>query len=148
MNQTLARPGPHEALLTHLQNDSLRLLWNVKREAEALFSAAELRPLEAFTLDYLARGSPYPKALADALGTSAPVVSVLLRGLEERGLITRQLDPEDHRRTRLALTERGETLRKGLSASWHARYEEALETLSEDDLRTLSRLYTLLLERA
>ncbi len=146
MNQTLTQPSPREALLIRFQNDALRLLWTVKREAEALFATAELRPLEAFTLDYLARGSPYPKDLADALGTSAPVVSVLLRSLEERDLITRQLDPEDHRRIRLALTARGEALREDLSASWHARFEGALETMNEDDLRTLTRLYTLLLE--
>ena len=134
----------------HLQTHSFRLLWSLKREAETVFSALKLRPLEAFALDYLARGSPYPKNphpknLADALGTSAPVVSVLLRNLEERELLTRRLDPDDHRRTRLELTQQGDALREKLSAELHALYGEKLTSLSEDDLRALSRVYTALL---
>ncbi len=154
MNQTLerphVRPESRETMLTHLQTHSFRLLWSFKREAEAVFSALELRPLEAFALDYLARGSPHPKDphpknLADALGTSAPAVSILLRNLEARDLLTRRLDPDDHRRTRLGLTERGDALREQLSARLHALYGEKLTSLSENELHALTRVCTVLL---
>ena len=137
---------PRERLEQRLQNDSFRLLWTFKREADAVFSAAELKPLEAFALDLTARGSPHPKDLADALETSAPVVSILLRSLEQRGFLTRQLDCEDHRRTRISLTQSGEAQLEALKASWREFHSKKLERLSEDDLRALDRIHRTLLE--
>ncbi len=138
--------SPRERLETRLQNDSFRLLWVFKREADAVFSAAELKPLEAFALDLTAHGSLHPKDLADALETSAPVVSILLRRLEQRGFVTRQLDCEDHRRTRVSLTQQGEAQLERLKASWRELQSEKLERLSEDDLNTLDRIHRTLLE--
>ena len=135
-----------EALLERLQQASFQLLWDFKREAEAVFAAAELKPLEAFVLELTARGSPYPKDLAEALNTSAPLISTLLRDLEGRKLLKRSLDPADHRRTRLSLTKQGEALRNTLRATWRETQRAKLERLSERDLDALDRIHHTLLE--
>ena len=48
--------------------------------------------------------------LAEILGTSPPTTSRLVEVLYERGLVTRTLDPDDHRATRIALTAEGAAL--------------------------------------
>ena len=140
-------PNPsRETRLEHLQNDSFYLAWRFKREVEAVFAAAGLKPLEASVLELTSRGSLYPKDLAEALETSAPVISMLLRDLEGRKLLTRTLDPADHRRTRLSLTEQGESLRDTFRASWRETHRAKLERLSERDLDALDRIHRTFLE--
>ena len=136
----------HETRLERLQSDSFRLAWRFKREVEAVFAAAGLKPLEAFALELTSRGSLYPKDLAKALDTSAPVISMLLRDLEGRKLLTRTLDPADHRRTRLSLTKQGESLRDTFRASWREAHRAKLERLSERDLGALDRIHRTFLE--
>lgn len=52
-------------------------------------------------------------ALADRVGISAPTTSRLVDCLEERGLIVRAADPDDHRAIRVSLSADGEA---GLNA--------------------------------
>jgi MarR family transcriptional regulator, lower aerobic nicotinate degradation pathway regulator len=49
-------------------------------------------------------------ALADSLGIRKSSLSKLLNGLEERGLVHRELDPVDRRMERLTLTEAANAL--------------------------------------
>lgn len=51
-----------------------------------------------------------PTYLSQCLHVSKNTVSSLLRGLETQGLVQRVLDPQDHRRFRIQLTEAGQTL--------------------------------------
>lgn len=143
----LPPPNPfYEAHLERLQNDSFCLAWRFKREVEAVFSAAGLKPLEACILELTAHGSRHPKDLARALNVSAPLISILLRGLERRKLLKRTPDPADHRRIRLSLTRKGEAQLEALSASWREAQRAKLERLSERDLAALDRIRRTLLE--
>lgn len=50
--------------------------------------------------------------LAAGVYSSPPAVSRVLNALEEKGYIVRETDPDNRRRTRIALTEKGEEVRQ------------------------------------
>lgn len=78
--------------------------------------------------------------IADQLSVSRPAVSQILGSLEEKGYITRQIDPADRRRIAVRNTEEG---RKALEES-EQLYDEAtdqlLQSMSLEELQTLIRL--------
>ncbi len=55
----------------------------------------------------------------------------IVRGLEQEGMIARQVDPHDNRAVRLLLTERGANLLKDVSHAYQA-HKQTLFTCLED----------------
>lgn len=66
-----------------------------------------------------------------------PTVSVILRRMEEDGLVIRQTDPEDRRAVRVYLTEKGKALDKKNIARIKELDRVALSGLSEAELSVL-----------
>ncbi len=85
------------------------------------------------------RGARTPGRVADALGVSRTTVTGLLDRLEAEGLVTRAIDPDDRRCFVLTLTEAGRDLVNQIYGNRRALIEEALSTLSEEDLQALRR---------
>ena len=133
-------------LLERVHRNSFALMWRLKRDMDETFRALDLKPLEVLTLELLTRDAHYPKDLARALDAAPPVISALLRGLEARGLIARTLDPEDHRRVSLALTEAGEEVHTRARQTWRDLQRGKLARLSLDQLRALERIQRVILE--
>jgi DNA-binding MarR family transcriptional regulator len=107
-------------------------------------AAGDLAVWQFKTLLMLRRvGKPYelsPSALADLLGLTRGALSARLAGLEERGLVVRELDAGDRRRVRVRLTAAG---RKALDAQLGAEgstEDRLLSALNERELRTLAAL--------
>jgi DNA-binding MarR family transcriptional regulator len=74
-----------------------------------------LTPGHLKALVVLDPGEPRPmRAMADALGCDASMVTWLVDRLEERGLVERQARPADRRVKTVALTERGIEIRDRL----------------------------------
>ncbi|MFG6179078.1 MarR family winged helix-turn-helix transcriptional regulator [Halomonas sp. THAF12] len=67
-------------------------------------------------------------------------VAVVVRKLEERGLIARRRNPEDRRSMLVTLTEEGQRLRHTAEPSVDEVQEEIMAPLSEDERETLCRL--------
>jgi DNA-binding MarR family transcriptional regulator len=67
-------------------------------------------------------------------------VAVVVRKLEERGLVTRQRNPQDRRAMLVTLTKEGERLRHAAEPSVAEVQEEILAPLEEDERETLCRL--------
>lgn len=93
-------------------------------------------------------GQPYvmsPSALADQLGLTRGALSARLAGLEERGLIERELDSGDRRRVRVRLTDDGnKALNQQLDAETDTE-DGLLVNLTRTEMRTLADLLRKLL---
>ena len=78
--------------------------------------------------------------LAETLGISKPTASILVDQLVQRGYVERTEDPEDRRRTLVALTPAGSDLVAQLRQSGpQDRMVHWLKALAPDDLAALTR---------
>ena len=134
------------ALLDHIQQNSFALMWTLKRHMDETFRALGLKPFEVLALELLSKDARYPKDLAEGLDAAPPVISALLRDLEARGLLERHLDPDDHRRVFLVLTDAGREVHTRAKRTWHASQRERLARLSLEQLRALAQIQRVLLE--
>jgi DNA-binding MarR family transcriptional regulator len=87
-----------------------------------------------------ARDGQYQTQIADSTFRDRPNTSRILAGLEERGYVRKERDPDDRRRVRVHLTERGEEFVRDM-APMAARTRDGLyEGLEEDELRMLRKV--------
>ncbi|QIK64799.1 winged helix-turn-helix transcriptional regulator [Leucobacter viscericola] len=96
-----------------------------------------MRMLEALAM------SPDPlsvSALGEAIGVDQPRASRLVQQGVSRGLLVREADPEDARRTRIALTERGQHFTRGLRTDRREALRTALGGFTEQERSELARL--------
>ena len=97
---------------------------------------------EAFALHHIAqRGEQIiPSEISSAMEISGARIAATLNSLENKGYITRQIDPSDRRRILVTLTEKGrereEEYRKRLSEI----IEKMLMQLGEHDAREYIRI--------
>ncbi|MCK9510164.1 MAG: MarR family transcriptional regulator [Pigmentiphaga sp.] len=100
-----------------------------------------LTPLQYGALFVLARAPELDQsALARALGIDRVNASHLLRGLEQRGLLERGLDPTDGRKRQLRLTPAGDDVLEAAHAPSSSAYERLLAPLSRYEQATLIAL--------
>lgn len=134
------------ALIAELQETMFRLMRLQRQVAERSFEPLGLRPVQAFVLALVGAEVTYPKDLAHQLDAPPSVVSVLIGDLEERGLLTRALDPSDRRRVRVELTPAGQDTLQAVQDAWLAATADSMERLSTEDLETLVRIQKTLLD--
>ena len=78
--------------------------------------------------------------LVNATHLRPPTVSVILRRMEEEGLVTRSADPNDKRSVRVYLTDKGKKLDKKNITRIKDLDATALAGLSPEDIATLMTL--------
>jgi DNA-binding MarR family transcriptional regulator len=78
--------------------------------------------------------------LAERTATHQSSVSVVVRRLVDRGLVTRKVDATDKRRVQIALTPEGERLLVGAPETIQVRLMEALSVLSAAERKQLADL--------
>lgn len=76
--------------------------------------------------------------LATRTQTDPSTASVVVRGLVERGLVTRSVAPDDRRRTPIAITAAGRRVLHQAPAPAHTRLAAAAAPLGPDALRALA----------
>jgi DNA-binding MarR family transcriptional regulator len=136
-----------EALIESLNQMTLPLMWAMRKEAQRTLEPLGIRPVTMLMLEALSQGlAAYPKDLSEMLDTVPSAVSALLTDVEGQGLVRRETDPDDGRRVRLAVTAKGERLRDEVRERWRHGDHRRVERLTDDDLRTLLRIYRTLLE--
>ena len=86
--------------------------------------------------------------LAERTATHQSSVSVVVRRLVDRGLVTRQASSADKRRVQIALTPDGEKLLNGAPETIQVRLVAALETLPPGDRAQLAALLSKWLDAA
>ena len=85
-------------------------------------------------------GSTYVSDLHTRLPMSKPAVSQLLGGLEERGLIHREIDTGDRRKIAVTLTPEGKALMRRMQERMDGQFGLVLERFGEEDTRQLITL--------
>lgn len=95
----------------------------------------QLRMLMALAAD----GPLTVSALAERLAIAKPTASILIDRLVQAGDAGRTEDPDDRRRTLVALTAAGEGLVARLRQGKSERYERWLAAMHPDDLAALTR---------
>lgn len=104
---------------------------------------ARLRVLEALA----AASAPLSVGeIAEAVGVDQPRASRLVQQGVESGLVQREADPEDARRTRVALTEQGAAIARRFRGERRDAVGTALAGFTDDERAELARLLTKLAE--
>lgn len=99
-------------------------------------------PARMRLLDALAAAS-HPLSVSEvgeAIGVDQPRASRLIQQAVELGLVRREADPDDARRTRVALTEQGTRLVRGFRGERRERLQTALADFSDEERAELARL--------
>ena len=129
-------PAQPLALADRLHSAAIHLLRRLRREDDA----SGLPAPQLSALSVIVFGGPITLgALAAAEQVRPPTVTKLVGTLEQRGLVTREPDPDDKRVVRVRATARGiKLLQEGRSRRVAALIRD-LEALSPADLRELAR---------
>lgn len=95
-------------------------------------------------LDALAAAS-HPLSVSEvgeAIGVDQPRASRLIQQAVELGLVRREADPDDARRTRALLTDEGSRIVRGFRGQRREHLAQALADFSADERADLARLLT------
>ncbi|MBP1045038.1 MarR family transcriptional regulator [Enterococcus sp. BWM-S5] len=92
---------------------------------------------ENIVIKFLARaGEPTsPKCLAESLNLSSARIAVVLGGLEKKGLIVRDMDPDDRRRINVTLTESGAKMAHAEKKEMRDKIIQIFEMMGEKDTK-------------
>lgn len=100
---------------------------------------ARLRMLEALA----AASHPLSVSeIGEAIGVDQPRASRLVQQAVELDLVRREADPEDARRTRIALTDEGRSFAQSVRGERRAALGSALGGFTDDERAELARLLT------
>lgn len=135
----------HGSTAESLIYDVLDLVFTVAEQTDALLSDAVgdlgLTAVMAKTLWQIgSSANPSMRQLAAELGCDPSTVTFLADRLQEKGLVTREIDPANRRAKIVTLTERGREVRRRLGAAMLTQSPVAHLNLAEQ--RQLSRLLT------
>jgi len=91
-------------------------------------------------IELYANGPMHAGELAEGVSVSAATVSGMLDGLSQAELIERTRSESDRRIVVVKLTRRGRRKVEARKAVWQRRWQEALEGLDDEELRTAARV--------
>ncbi|MFC0198214.1 MarR family winged helix-turn-helix transcriptional regulator, partial [Microbacterium arthrosphaerae] len=80
--------------------------------------------------------------IAEAVGVDQPRASRLVQQAVALELVRREVDPDDARRTRVALTDAGSRLVRGFRGERREAVDAALAAFTDDERAELARLLT------
>ena len=80
--------------------------------------------------------------IADAVGVDQPRASRLVQQAVQMDLVRREVDPDDARRSRVALTDAGTALVRGFRGERREAMDAALASFTDDERAELARLLT------
>jgi DNA-binding MarR family transcriptional regulator len=107
--------------------------------------SAELSVPQFRTLAFVNRnkGSSLSE-VADHMGLTSPSASALVDGLIERGMMTREENPDDRRRVRLTITSRGQAILKTSTRGTLTYLAKKLSSVSSDDREAIVKTMEIL----
>ncbi|MFM1651059.1 MarR family winged helix-turn-helix transcriptional regulator [Brevibacillus sp. B_LB10_24] len=78
--------------------------------------------------------------ISSMLHVTSPTVTQLIKGLEAKGLVERNIDKEDRRAVRITLTDAGETVTKQAFKEFSDSFNGLVEYLGEEQSKQLANL--------
>lgn len=142
-------PGPPDSTPQHPTEDDIsRLLTGIWRLSHSL--KQDVNPVleqefgvdlrQTMILRSIRNGCHYPKLLSEHLAVPPALISRQLDPLLKLGLIERQIDEQDSRRTRLTLTPKGDDAMNHMVRLFRERTRERLGRTTATELQTALRL--------
>ena len=97
---------------------------------------------ESFVMRYLAHQNDcvLPSEISKVMGISSARIAAALNSLEKKGMITRQIDPEDRRRILITLTSEGRALGIEQQQEILEKFAKMLSQLGEHDAKEYVRI--------
>lgn len=132
--------------LDELWRLSTHLVWQMRLDQQKAFAGLGISLMQSFALMCISQGIDQPSSLAFVMDASPPGVSQLLTGLEERGLVRRELDASDKRRVRVLLTEAGKDFLERMREHWRTVSRERFARLTQEELSMLTESYRKLID--
>ncbi len=104
---------------------------------------------EGFILGYLNHNaSAQPGDISQMMNASTAYVSKVLRGLEDKGLLLRQKDPDDRRKTLLILTLKGKQEADKMEQKVQKAMIAFLKSLGDEDAYNFVQILTRISKKA
>ena len=116
--------------------------WAVGSHARFGAGPARLRLLDALA----SADSLTVSQIAEAVGVDQPRATRLVQQSVELGLVRREADPDDARRTRVVLTDEGRAILQGFRGERRQAIQTALQDFTDSERAELARLLTKLAE--
>jgi DNA-binding MarR family transcriptional regulator len=132
-----ARPSE---LASQLRMTVLRLSRRLRQHAPEDITPSQLSALAVIVRD----GRPTLSQLAEAERVQPPTITRVVDMLEQRGLATRRVSPDDRRVTHVEATPAGQALVEAIRRRRDAYLARHLRALSPEDLEVLTRAAELL----
>jgi DNA-binding MarR family transcriptional regulator len=98
---------------------------------------SEISRTEAGVLFALSRGPRRITELAEVVGLAQPTVTMLVKGLEHRGWVTRKCPPDDGRVVLLSLTKAGGAALDVFQAQVNAALRADMDAMSDEQIAAL-----------
>lgn len=117
------------------------IVWAQRKSGDEWIRAREISIEQAFVIGYLVENpGAIQRDIAQVTRTSASNVSILVQGLERRGLVERRADGGDVRIKRVYATDAGGELIEGLQSAMASVDETILTPLTRKERNTLEVL--------
>jgi len=108
---------------------------------------SNMKTTELYAFLYIALFGPKKmKEIAEFLSTTKSNVTNVVDSLEEKGLVMREMDPDDRRTFRVILTEKGERTYGKILQNFDGLVRSVLEKFSEEDLQVVSEGFRRMVE--
>jgi DNA-binding MarR family transcriptional regulator len=95
---------------------------------------------EMILLQLLAEEGISQTNIAERLSLTQPTICVMLRRMEQSGLVERQVDQDDARASKVYLTDKGRALEEDLLQAWSDLERQTLSGLNQAEKVELHRL--------
>lgn len=143
-HRTQADPEPAPELWSELADLVLRIAREIQFRGYTDPDAVTLSTSEGMVMRHLQRGDgSTPTLLAEETGLQRTNLSVVLRGLERKGLVERTVSPQDRRYVTVSATERGRRNYELVRQEWARAVSEAAGGAAEDLRAATSLLRTI-----
>ncbi len=121
----------------------LELMLRFQRQGDEVppFETYGISPAQVVYVDYLARHAPCSlKQLTEGLGFRPASVSVMIKMLEQKNMISREVNPDDKRSIILSLSERGQRTYAKIDQFRKKKADALLAQLSDTEVETFLAL--------